>query len=379
MTARPDFAVAAVIVNWHSPGQVISLVESLAAGRRRGLRSKFLGSRRRPPEPGPVRWSQPPASGRASRVTAVVVVWNTPQLAIQTIDSLAPVFERGLRIVLVDNGSIDDTVAEVRAHLERSAWAEFVTVLESGENLGFSGGVNLGTGHALAQEPAPDFVWTLNPDAVVSPETLDELVAVAHESSEPIVAPAGMIGRHRGLNAWPRAFFLPPRMYYRPNDPGRRWWPAALYGGSCALFDVTLIRQLIAENGHFLDPDLFLDWDEWDCALRARRFGAGVVLAREAAEYHDADGRTLGRTPIAAARQYYQSRNAIIVARRYMPAWQFWPALPVHLGRDISWFARLRISGRKPNVRAYLSGAIDGLRGKTGRWKHHPTTPTAKR
>lgn len=307
------------------------------------------------------------------------MVWNTAPLALQTIDSLAPAFEGGLRIVLVDNGSIDGTVAQVRDHLERSAWAKFVTVVESRENLGFAGGVNLGAECALAQEPAPDFIWSLNPDAVVSPETLDELVTVAHESAAPIVGTAGMIGRHRGAHAWPRVFFLPPRMYYRSNYPDRRWWPAALYGGSCALFDAALVRHLIAEDGHFLDPDLFLDWDEWDCVLRARRFGANVVLARDASEYHDADGRTLGRTQIAAARQYYQSRNAIVVARRYMPAWQFWLTLPVHLARDLSWFGRLRLRGMRPNEKAYLIGVFDGLRGKLGPWKHHPDTPTASR
>ncbi len=82
---------------------------------------------------------------------------------------------------------------------------------------------------------------------------------------------------------------------------------------------------------------------------------------------------------MAAARQYYQSRNAIVVARRFMPAWQFWLALPIHLARDLSWFARLRIRGVAPNEKAYILGAIDGLRGKMGRWKHHPATPTASR
>jgi GT2 family glycosyltransferase len=168
-------------------------------------------------------------------------------------------------------------------------------------------------------------------------------------------------------------------MYEHSNDGKERWFRAGLYPGSCTLFEAKLVRELIARDGQFLDAELFLDWDEWDCTRRADRLGARVILSRDAPEDHDASSRTSGKSPMAAARQYYQSRNAIVVGRRYMPAWQFWLTLPLHLARDFSWFARLRLKGAEPNEKAYTLGAIDGLRGKMGRWKHHPQTPTASR
>ena len=86
-----------------------------------------------------------------------------------------------------------------------------------------------------------------------------------------------------------------------------------------------------------------------------------------------------GHSPVARTRQYYLARNAILVARRYLPAHQFAWMLPLHLFRDFAWMVRQRLGGSRPNVSAYLEGALDGLRGRRGIWKHHPLSPDAKR
>lgn len=313
------------------------------------------------------------------RVTAVIVNWRTADESIRSIVSLQAAFSTNLRIVLVENGSTDDSPERLAAYIQANALEAYVSLLVSGENLGFCGGVNLGVAHALADDPPPDFIWTLNPDAVVGPATLHELVAVAAESGAQIVSPGQANMHYRHPAAWPRVFFLTPRSFNRRFDPAQRWVETGLYGGSCALFDVALVRKLISSDGHFLGEALFMDWDEWECTRRAARWGARIALARDAPEDHPWEGRTFGRSRMAATRQYYQSRNAVVVARRYMPWWQFWPVLPLRLMRDASWFARLRLRGVQPNEWAYVLGAVDAFRGRMGRWKHHPAAPPASR
>jgi len=316
---------------------------------------------------------------RPARVTAVVLNWNTADLCISTVESLAGAFSEGLRIVLVDNGSQDDSAARLRSFLTDRAVADSVELVESETNLGFTGGVNLGTRHALAAEPAPDFIWLLNPDAHVVPETARELVAVARESGAGIAsAPEGGPGM-AGHGHWPQPFYLSPQTFMVRRREGERWLETGRCAGWCAVVDARLAKALIARDGHFEDERLFLDWDEWDLTLRAKALGWRSVAALRVVAEHDGFGRTFGTTPMAAARQYYQSRNAIAVARRNLPAWQFWPMLAVRLARDFSWFARLRLRGTTPNEKAYVKGLIDGLRGATGRWKHHPESPLARR
>lgn len=122
-----------------------------------------------------------------------------------------------------------------------------------------------------------------------------------------------------------------------------------------------------------------MDWDEWECTLRARKFGAKTVMARDAEFWHDYAARTIGHSPIAPIRQYYVARNSAFVARRYLPARRFWPAFALRLARDYIWLAVVRLRGGAPHPWAHMQGTWDGLRGNLGRWKHHPDVLPASR
>ena len=303
-----------------------------------------------------------------SAVTAVVVVWNSGRDAIELMKSLDGAFAAGLKMVLVDNGSVDATLAVLRTFLDGWEHGARVKLVETGANLGFTGGVNFGTDAALNGEPSPDFIWLLNPDATTNPETLAELVAVANESG------AGVVMNHARYlkpDAWPAPFYTVRSGAWSAVDHGR-WWPVGAYYGTCALFDAKLVRALITSDGHFQDPGIFMDWDEWECTHRIRKLGYSIVMARDTLLVHDDSSRTLGGSRMAAVRQYYVARNAIVIARRNIPAGQFWPLLGFRLLRDLSWFARVGLRGKKPHPGSYLLGTLDGLRGKMGRWEKHP-------
>ena len=70
-----------------------------------------------------------------------------------------------MEIILVDNGSTDDSVAFVREVYPH------VRVIEAGRNLGFAGGNNLG-----AREATGDYLALINNDARTDPRWLRALV-----------------------------------------------------------------------------------------------------------------------------------------------------------------------------------------------------------
>lgn len=299
------------------------------------------------------------------------MLWNSGRVCLNLLRSLEAEFAAGLGMIIVDNASADDSVAVVERFLAGWQYAQRVEIVRSSENLGFCGGVNLGTEYALAADPEPSFLWLLNPDAIVPAGTLRELLEVAEESR------AGVVCVHTNTwfpvpESWPAIFWLPPRLWSRPFPDERRWAETGCYVGSCAVFDAPLIRRLIARDGHFQDPALFMDWDEWETSLRIRRLGGHVVRARDARQVHDLSSRTFGGTRIASARQYYKSRNTVVVARRHMSARAFWPLLLLHVARDVSWLVRRRLRGEQSNVRDYLEGTFHAVRGRTGRWSKHP-------
>jgi GT2 family glycosyltransferase/glycosyltransferase involved in cell wall biosynthesis len=110
----------------------------------------------------------------------VVLNWNSSWFTRRCLRSLAATRfpSDRLRIVLVDNGSIDGSLGEVRAWLDRQGGPS-VDLLANGANLGFAEGCNRGIRHLLAPGPERvDHVALINNDAWVEPDWLAPMLEV---------------------------------------------------------------------------------------------------------------------------------------------------------------------------------------------------------
>ncbi len=111
----------------------------------------------------------------------VVVNWNGWQDTVECLTSLRQQDYDGLQVIVVDNGSTNESVRMIR---EAHPWA---TVIETGRNLGFPSGCNAGT--RLAIERGADYVWLLNNDTIAPADTAGKLLQTARENPE-----AGAVG-----------------------------------------------------------------------------------------------------------------------------------------------------------------------------------------
>ena len=123
-------------------------------------------------------------------VYVILVNWNGRDDTLECIRSLLQSSYEEFRILLVDNASSDRTVEAVRREFPD------VQVIETGENLGYTGGNNVGMRHALAA--GANYVFLLNNDTTIHPDALSRLVACAESNPR-----AGIVG--------PRQYF-----YSRP-------------------------------------------------------------------------------------------------------------------------------------------------------------------
>jgi GT2 family glycosyltransferase len=120
-------------------------------------------------------------AGVSPRVTCVVVNWNGWQDTMECLDSLRQQDYEALEVIVVDNGSADDSCRRIR---EAHPW---VTVIEEKRNLGFPSGCNVGT--RLALQRGAEYVWLLNNDTVAPADTLKKLLRRASDNPR-----AGAIG-----------------------------------------------------------------------------------------------------------------------------------------------------------------------------------------
>ncbi|MCX7859837.1 MAG: glycosyltransferase family 2 protein [Chloroflexus sp.] len=138
------------------------------------------------------------------RIVAIVLSWNAPTATLACLESLCRQ-SMPVEIIVVDNASSDDTVAQIAQRYPN------VRLIRNERNLGFAGGMNAGIRAVLAEPSPPEAVVLLNQDTVLDPTCIEHLVAplVADEQVAAVGAkiryPDGTI-QHAGVRLeWPRA------------------------------------------------------------------------------------------------------------------------------------------------------------------------------
>ena len=137
-------------------------------------------------------------------VVILVLNWNLPVQTIACVESLLAGDYPDQHVVVIDNGSADDSVTLLRDRL-----GQRVTMLETGTNLYYAGGNNVGLRWAL--DVGADWVMVLNNDTLVAPDMVSRMVRTGNSSSEiGIVAPMIYWG-----HSYPEG---------SPSDQDRRIW-----------------------------------------------------------------------------------------------------------------------------------------------------------
>jgi GT2 family glycosyltransferase len=108
---------------------------------------------------------------RLPQIWCVVLNWNGASMTIECLTALKTSTYPNLKVMVVDNGSTDDSVSRIKV-----AYPE-ILLLQNEKNLGFAGGNKVGIRYALQR--GADYVWLLNNDTQPAADALSALVAKA--------------------------------------------------------------------------------------------------------------------------------------------------------------------------------------------------------
>jgi hypothetical protein len=257
--------------------------------------------------------NQPPIPGR---VVTVVLNWNGSADTIDCVRSLRELRDVDNTILVVDNGSTDDSLARLRGAFP-DLW-----ILETGANLGYAGGNNAGIEAALAR--GADFVWLLNNDTTVDPETLAALVAALAERPDAGLAGSKIYYAARPETLWcagcrytTRYGFAEPRGQGE-RDEGQYDVPDEIeFATGCS---VLARREVIAAIGP-LSEDYFMSWEDVDWSAAAAAAGWRILYVPGSRVWHKV-GASMGSVPGRAdlVQLRYEIRNRILFHRRRHPA-----------------------------------------------------------
>lgn len=240
------------------------------------------------------------------RVVVVVLNWNQPTLTLDCLVSLQSLDYENYHVLVVDNGSTDDSVARIRAAYPAT------DLLALPSNLGYAEGNNRGIARALAL--GAEYVLILNNDTLVAPDMLSQLVDFA--ATRPQLALAGptvyctdpptTLFAAGGAIAWrdglttQRGMYQPETTYPVPTAP-----QAVDFVSGCAC----LVTRHFLETAGLLDPRYYLNFEDTEWCVRARRLGFEVWYVPAARLWHRVSA-TLGEA--SPANTYYMTRNALL-------------------------------------------------------------------
>jgi GT2 family glycosyltransferase len=234
-------------------------------------------------------------------ICIVVLNWNGLSDTIYCLKSLDESDYPNWSVVVVDNGSSNDEAKMIRTRYPHA------TVLETGKNLGYAGGNNVGLEYAARQEA--DYILVLNNDTEVSPGCLSALVEIGEANPN-----AGAIGCFVYSYAAPRPFLYAGLHAYA--DPyiavmGRRYDTEVLGAEAAVSVDSAhgcgfAIRRTAYETVGGFDERFFAVHEEVDWCMRAREASFEILAAPHAIIWHKIAASFGGLSP---NRRYYDVRN----------------------------------------------------------------------
>lgn len=291
-------------------------------------------------------------------VAVIILNWKNAAETLRCLESVVPAVSTDDEVVVVDNGSQDQSVEQVRERYPQ------VTVIANERNLGYAEGNN--TGIRYAMEQGFGFILVLNNDARIEAQTLPELIKAA--------------------DANPQAAFLGPQIFHldEPDKVQSRGvsldylWRSShngmdetglmgrqeAFAVDCITGAAIFIRSACLQKIGLLDAEFFMYREDVDWCLRTRRMGYQIMLVPAARVWHRSHRVREDQLPRIT---YYMTRNSLLlidkhhggIVRRSLLMLRF-------LLTAFSWSVRPRWKNKKRERDALLQGLSDYRRGRVG-------------
>jgi GT2 family glycosyltransferase len=289
------------------------------------------------------------------KIAILIVVWNGVKDTLECLESLQDDLYENKEIIIVDNGSTDDSCEIIKSS------GFNVKIIRSESNLGFTGGNNLGLKEA--KRCGAQYVFLLNNDTTVEPEALSALVEAAQLQ--------------------PRAGILSPVIHYY-DSPAEIWFAGAtlrFYVGE-ALHDLSLqpgrlskpyfspwvsgcamlVSMVAVDRVGSFDDRFYLNWEDVDWCVRMRSEGWDVGVVPSARIYHKV-GRSQWK--LHGRSCYYSVRNNLLFSAKHAGL-GYLSTFVLVMWRHFREVLRRSGAGRREILDGAINGFSDHLAGHYG-------------
>ncbi len=294
---------------------------------------------------------------KTPEVVFVIVGWNNLSLIDECIKSITEQTYQPISIIYVDNDSHDGSSSHVK---QKYPTAE---VIDSGENLGFAKGNNLGIKKALENQDV-GYIALLNTDARIANNWTETIVHFAERK------PKGASYQTITLDYYDRAVIDSTHIYIahsgqatqgswrRPIIDGNDIAPKKVFG--CNAAAVIYSRAFIESQpfGQLFDEKMFMYLEDVDVAARATVMGWDNYVVPGSRAYHMGSASS-GKKPGFSLFMTYRNNLPLLV--KNVPFSLLVRMLPAIVRSDYLTMKRLHSIGQTRAITKVIKGRIFGF------------------
>ena len=273
------------------------------------------------------------------RVTVIIVTYNSAHC----IDAQVEVLRHLPHVVVVDNGSEDDTIARCQKLLPHAR------IDAVGQNLGFGAANN----RALAQVATP-YALLLNPDCVITLAAIAELIALAQSQSNAAICVPQIIGAagKSTLNyGW-------VKHYWQSRGAAAEGLCCVGYAsGAVMLLNIAVTRS----HGYF-DERFFLYYEDDDICLKYFNARLPIILSPQIQARHVSRSSVKSKNVVRQEywRGYHHAQSKLLITEKYQSADAMRHLRRVKISTGIL-LVLLRTLTLNPRLGARMAGRVVGL------------------
>lgn len=272
-------------------------------------------------------------------VTIIIVTYNSAHC----IDAQVEVLRHLPHVVVVDNGSEDDTIARCQKLLPHAR------IDAVGQNLGFGAANN----RALAQVTTP-YALLLNPDCVITLAAIAELIALAQSQPNAAICVPQIIGAagKSTLNyGW-------VKHYWQSRG-------AAAEGLCCVGYAsgaVMLLNMVVTRPHGYFDERFFLYYEDDDICLKYFNARLPIIVAPQIQALHASRNSVRTKNVVRQEywRGYHHAQSKLLITEKYQSANAAQRLRKVKITTGILAVV-FRILTLNPRLCARMAGRVAGL------------------
>ncbi|MGI5826796.1 MAG: glycosyltransferase family 2 protein [Patescibacteria group bacterium] len=221
------------------------------------------------------------------KLSIIILNWNTAKLLRDCLESLESTInskQLTVEVIVVDNGSTDNSVQEVKSLKFKNFKLK---IIENGENLGFSKGNNIGIKAATGQ-----YIMLLNSDTIVQKDALLQLTAFLDTHSEVDIIGPKLLNSDGTLQAncgrFPDLWVSAIMLFVEHLGANRfvRWSPKKSEFVDWLMGAAFIARREVFDKIGGLDERIFMYMEEVEWFYRAQKAGFKAYFLKEVEIIH---------------------------------------------------------------------------------------------